>query len=86
MDNNLKSEFKYYLDNQNKLVEKYNGKFIIIKNTEVIGIYDSELEAIEITSKEHSLGTFLVQKCEPGQDAYTQKYHSRVTFNNDSNT
>ena len=76
----LEKEFKYYLDNQSELVKKYNGKFIVIKDCSVIGSFDSELEAIQETSKKHPLGTFLVQKCEPGSDNYTQTYHSRAIF------
>lgn len=74
----LKKEFQFYLDNQNELVKEYNGKFIVIKNRAVNGAYDNELEAIEKTSKEHGLGTFLVQKCESGSESYTQRFHSRV--------
>ena len=76
----LEKEFKYYLDNQSALVEKYKGRFIVIKDCSVIGSFDSELEAIKETSKKHPLGTFLVQKCEPGSDNYTQTYHSRAIF------
>jgi len=74
----LGKEFDYYISNQDELVKQHNGKFIVIKNCEVIGSYDSEFEAIEETVKEHELGTFLVQKCEPGDESYTQTYHSRV--------
>ncbi|GBE04938.1 hypothetical protein BMS3Abin10_00557 [bacterium BMS3Abin10] len=77
---NLEKEFQYYIDNQEELVREYNGKFIVIKGQEIIGAYDSEMEAIEKTSKDHELGTFLVQKCEPGSESYTQTYHSRVAF------
>lgn len=76
----LEKEFNYYLSNQNELVKQYNGKFIVIKNQKVIGAYSSEVEAIETTSREHELGTFLVQKCEPGTESYSQTYHSRVAF------
>jgi hypothetical protein len=76
----LKKEFRYYLDHQAELVKRYNGKFIVIKGQEVIGAYDSEIEAVEKTSETHELGTFLVQKCEPGSDNYTQVFHSRVMF------
>ena len=76
----LEKEFRYYLEHQDELVKKYNGKFIVIKNREVIGAFDSELEAIDKTAEKHELGTFLVQKCEPGRESYTQTYHSRVTF------
>ncbi len=76
----LEKEFNYYLEYQDELVKKYNGKFIVIKNCDVIGAFDSELEAVEKTAEKHELGTFLVQKCEPGSESYTQTYHSRVSF------
>lgn len=76
----LKKEFEYYLDHQDELVQEYNGKFIVIKEAKILGVYNSEIEAIENTQKEHELGTFLVQKCEPGTEGYTQTYHSRVSF------
>lgn len=79
-DEDLKSEFIYYLQHQDELVEKYNGKFVVIKNQQVIGAYESELDAVEKTSEHHELGTFLVQKCEPGRESYTQTYQSRVAF------
>jgi len=76
----LEKEFKYYLEHQGELVKKYNGKFIVIKNREVIDVFDTELEAIEKTAKKHELGTFLVQKCERGNASYTHTYNSRVLF------
>lgn len=76
----LEKEFKYYLDNQERLVERYNGKYIVIKGCKVIGTYDSEFEAIKKTSQREKPGTFLVQKCVPGKESYTQIYHSRVAF------
>jgi hypothetical protein len=80
MSESLEKEFKYYLEHQKDLVKQYNGKFIVIKDLEVIGAYDSELEAVQKTAEKYKLGTFLVQKCEPGSESYRQMYHSRVTF------
>lgn len=76
----LETEFQYYLHHQDELVKDYRGKFVVIKGSEVIGVFDSELEAIEKTSERHELGAFLVQKCEPGSEGYSQTYHSRVIF------
>ncbi len=76
----LEKEFEYYLKNQDDLAKKYNGKYIVIKNQQVIGVFESEIEAVEKTATNHELGTFLVQKCEPGETSYTQTYHSRVVF------
>jgi hypothetical protein len=72
----LEKEFRYYIKNQNKLVKQYNNKCIVIKNEKVIGVYDSEVEAVQETSKNEPLGTFLVQKCTPGKADYTVTLHS----------
>ena len=80
MAEQLKKEFEYYLEHQDELVKQYNGKFIVIKDCQVIDAYDSEIEAVEKTSAVYELGTFLVQKCEPGTESYTETYHSRVAF------
>jgi len=77
MSKPLEKEFKYYLKNQDELVKKYKGKVIVIKNEKVIGVYDSEAEAVQETSKNEPLGTFLVQKCTPGKKDYTVTYHSK---------
>ncbi|MCK5145650.1 hypothetical protein KAR48_02780 [bacterium] len=76
----LEEDFQYYLAHQEELVEKYNQKYIVIRDKKVIGFYDDEMEAIRESSKENPLGTFLVQKCEPGNSSYTQTFHSRVAF------
>ena len=75
---NLQKEFDYYLQHQGELVSQYNGKFIVIKDCQVIGSYNSEIEAITETTKQHELGTFLVQKCDTGTDSCSYMYHSRV--------
>lgn len=76
----LDKEFKYYLDNQNELVKKYNHRFLVIKDCKVIGDYESYDKALFETSKTHELGTFLIQECTEGDSAYTQTFHSRVVF------
>ena len=80
MNKELEKELNYYIENQDKLVEKYKGKYIVIKECRVIGAFGSALEAIENTKQKHQLGTFIVQKCEPGKERYTQTSHSRVKF------
>jgi hypothetical protein len=80
MTRSLRDEFQFYLDHQDELLKKYEGKYIVIKNGEVLGAYDNELAAITKTQKSHPLGTFLVQLVSRGPDAYTQTFHSRVVF------
>lgn len=74
----LKSEFEYYLKNQSELVDKYQGKFIVIKDSEVKGSFDSHSDAFEFAIKEYDMGTFLIQHCLPGDTGHTQTFHSRV--------
>ncbi len=80
MSNSLKKEFEYYIAHQAEMVEKYDGKFVVIKDGQVLGAYDDELAAINETQKTHELGTFLVQKVSTGTSAYSQTFHSRVVF------
>jgi hypothetical protein len=74
----LQKEFEYFKANQDALVAKYEGKFLVIKDQEVIDAYDSELEAYTDAKAKFELGTFLIQRCAPGTESYTQTFHSRV--------
>jgi hypothetical protein len=80
MSSPLQREFEFYLSHQDQMVEKYDGKYIVIKNEDVLGAYDDELTAVTQTKKHHELGTFLVQKVSRGAAEYSQTYHSRVVF------
>lgn len=76
----LKEEFEFYKANQEDLVSKYEGKFLVIVGEEVVGAYESELEAYQDAKKKHKPGTFLIQECAPGEEAFTETFHSRVAF------
>lgn len=80
MSSVLKKEFEYYLAHQAEIVAQHNGKFVVIKDCQITGAYDNELAAINETKRTHAPGTFLVQKVEPGDTAYTRTFHSRVAF------
>lgn len=76
----LTKEFEYYKSHQAEIVDKYEGKFIVIVDSDIIGSYDTNTKAIEESLKTHKLGEFLVQYVEAGQDNITQTFHSRVVF------
>ncbi len=80
MKTKLRKALDWYIKNQVELVEKYEGKFVVIKDDQLLGIYDNELTAFETTRKEHAPGSFIVKKCEAGRESYVQKFHSRVAF------
>jgi len=76
----LQKEYEYYLAHLFELAEKYSGKFLAIKGQEVVGVYESDLEAVQTMSRSHELGTFLIQFCDPAGERQTQTYHSRASF------
>ena len=77
----IESLFKYYLENQEKLVEKYNGKYIIITKDGVAGAYNTLREGYDKAMNCFGKGNFMLQLCTPGDTAYTRYYHtSRVAF------
>jgi hypothetical protein len=76
----LDREFKYYLDNQDKLVKKYNNRVLVIVGDEIVGDYSTMEEAYLKSKEKYELGTFLIQKCSPGDKDYTLTFHSRVSF------
>ncbi|MBO6572123.1 MAG: hypothetical protein JJ958_06710 [Balneola sp.] len=77
----LEKEFQYYLDNQEDLVKKYQGKYLVIIGEEIEAVYDTEEEAYFKSTEKYDEGTFLIQLCESGDEAYTQSFHSNVVFN-----
>lgn len=78
--NLLENEFKFYLDNQASILAKYGGKFVVIVGDEVVGAFDTMAEAYYDSAKKYEPGTFLIQHCTEGEDAYTQSFTSRVIF------
>ena len=76
----LEKEFQYYLDHQNELVKKYDGRYLVIKDKNVVGDYDSYEEALFTSQEQYEMGTFLIQKCSEGNKDYTATFHSRVRF------
>ncbi len=76
----LEKEFQYYIHHQAELVEKYDGQFIVIVNQEVVGAYPTRAAAYDATVLKQKPGEFLIQKCGPGEQSYTQIYHSRIAI------
>lgn len=77
----LKKSFDYYKKHQDELATKYAGKFIVIVNNEVVGAYNTEIDAVQESLKQYHLGDFLVQYVESGEQNITQTFHSRVVVN-----
>ena len=63
MDDN----YIFFVENLHSLVEKYEGKFIVIKEQSVIAVFDSFSDAYARTIITEELGSFIIQLC--SQDA-----------------
>lgn len=73
----LDKEYEFYQKNKDEFVKKYIGKFIVIKNDKIIGVYDSQVDALKESVKTNDLGTFLIQEIK-GNDEPVIRFYSRV--------
>ena len=76
----LKKNFYYYIANQNELVSKYDGKYLVIKDNQVQGTYDRIEDAFRFGKREFGMGNFIIQKCGSGKDNYSTTIHSPFIF------
>lgn len=76
----LDKEYKFYLKNQADLVKKYKGKFLIIKDEKIVGVFGTREEAYNSAIAQYKLGTFLIQECLESGKNVTQTFNSRVAF------
>ncbi len=76
----FKDELEFFVANQEGLVEKYRGKVLVIKGKEILGVYDTPLEAYLETQKQYEPGTFMIQPCQPGPEAYNVTLGSIQSF------
>jgi len=74
----LQREFDFYLSHQDELVTKFNGRFLVIRDERVEGDFATQADAYDWAVGCFPLGTFLLQRCAPGDEAYTQTFCSRV--------
>ncbi|MDR2579008.1 MAG: hypothetical protein LBC70_09440 [Chitinispirillales bacterium] len=61
----------YFIEHQEELCERYNGKELLMREASVVGAFDTLHDAMEEGRKLFGSGNFTVQKCIPGEEAYT---------------
>jgi len=71
----LRQEFEQYLAKKGEYLARYAGKVIVLKDGALLGVYADRRTALLETSKEHVLGTFLVQSVVPDDEQV--RVHSR---------
>jgi len=73
-------ELAYFIAHQDELVAKYPGKTLVLHGEQVRGVYDTPLDAYVEASKQFKPGTFMIQPCQPGAEAYTVTVNSSATL------
>jgi len=70
-------ENQFFEENRETLREKYLGKRVVIAKDKILGVYDSDSEAITETTKAMELGTFCIKyiPVDPAED-----YHRLLTY------
>ena len=56
----LETEWGFYENNRDELIEKYCGKYVVISGNRVIAVYDDQNEAYFSTVKTIPLGSFMI--------------------------
>ena len=67
----IDKQFQFFLKNQESFVKEYPGRFIVICGEEVKGDFESALDAYFYARKNFEPGSFLIQLCVGGMEAYT---------------
>ena len=66
-----RQDFDFFLENYQDIYQKYGECVVAIRNKNILGIFHTEQEAIDITSSEFELGEFIIQKCNGDETGYT---------------
>lgn len=61
----------FFIEHQEELVAKYNGKQLLMHGAEVVEAFDDLETAYNAGLKLFGAGNFSLQKCIPGEEAYT---------------
>ncbi len=67
----FEQELQFFVANQEALVRQYGGQTLVLKGEEVVGVYPHALDAYLDAIKKFEPGTFMIQPCQSGSDAYT---------------
>jgi hypothetical protein len=80
MSGDLQREFRYYLEHQDELVKLHAGKVLVIRGEQVVGVFDTDAEALREARRRFPAGTYILQRCSEGSEDYTQHFTSRACF------
>lgn len=74
-------ELQFFIRNQDSLVASYRDKILVLRGEEVVGVYENALDAYVDATEKYLPGTFMIQPCAEGSDAYTVTITSHALCN-----
>jgi hypothetical protein len=80
MYKDLIESHRWYEENRERIVSRYNGRYVVLAGCSVVADYATEDEALSETLKTRPYGTFIVKKCVPKSEERPPSFHSRVAF------
>ena len=57
----IDQEISYYKKHKEEFMILHEGKHLVIKGMQIIGVYGTKTEAFERTIREHEAGTFIIE-------------------------
>ncbi|MBD5100949.1 MAG: hypothetical protein HDT29_06865 [Clostridiales bacterium] len=72
--------YEYFNNNFEKLYSDYADKFIVIKDCEVLGAYDTFDDAYKTTIRSEQIGTFIIQHCSKSANTINYFHDNNVVF------
>lgn len=57
----IQQDIDYYKANRQQFLKQYDGKFLVIKGKQIIGVYTNRTQAYDNTVVLHEEGTFIIE-------------------------
>jgi hypothetical protein len=73
-------ELGFFIEHQDDLVEKYRGRVLVLRGESVEGDFESALAAYLFAKDRFAPGTYMIQPCAPGREAYTVTISSSAAW------
>lgn len=73
----FEKENEYFQKNKEELRSKYLGKHIVIVGDKIMGVYNSDNEALDEALKTMEAGTFTIKIVKATDEEEIQRFHSR---------
>ena len=74
-----RKDYEYFKAHLHEICDGHIGEYVAIKDETVLGYYKTLDEAMLETSKQFSVGTFIVQLCVKDISENSVIFHSRVS-------